>query len=151
MENNFIGKEEYSNACKEVLEILKVVDDEDISKIPSEEIIKLKENANMDYKFSYNPEKDIKEQEVSKLAKAIIANYFMEYIASPIQKQKIIDKQRQNIRILEEEKRKKYNPDDVFKAKNTYSDSNSANLPVKVEKVNVFTKVIRFIKKMFKL
>ena len=44
-----IGNEEYSNACAEVLEILKSVKDEDLKRIPNEEIENLKENANMEH------------------------------------------------------------------------------------------------------
>lgn len=84
-----ISKEEYANACAEVLEILKSVKDEDLKRIPNEEIENLKENANMEHEFSYDATKDIKEQNVSKAAKGIIANFFVKYIATMEQKQKI--------------------------------------------------------------
>lgn len=84
-----ISKEEYANACTEVLEILKSVKDEDLKRIPSEEIENLKENANMEHEFSYDATKDIKEQNVSKAAKGIIAYFFVKYIATMEQKQKI--------------------------------------------------------------
>lgn len=84
-----ISKGEYANACAEVLEILKSVKDEDLKRIPNEEIENLKENANMEHEFSYDATKDIKEQNVSKAAKGIIANFFVKYIATMEQKQKI--------------------------------------------------------------
>ncbi len=84
-----ISKEEYANACAEVLEILKSVKDEDLKRIPNEEIEILKENANMEHEFSYDATKDIKDQNVSKVAKGIIANFFVKYIATMEQKQKI--------------------------------------------------------------
>lgn len=84
-----ISKEEYTNACTEVLEILKSVKDEDLKRIPNEEIENLKENANMEHEFSYDATKDIKEQNVSKAAKGIIAYFFVKYIANMEQKQKI--------------------------------------------------------------
>lgn len=84
-----ISKEEYANACAEVLEILKSVKDEDLKRIPNEEIENLKENANMEHEFSYDATKDIKEQNVSKATKGIIANFFVKYIATMEQKQKI--------------------------------------------------------------
>ena len=72
-----ISNEEYSNACAEVLEILKSVKDEDLKRIPSEEIKNLKENANMEHEFSYDVTKNIKEQDISKAAKGIIAYFFV--------------------------------------------------------------------------
>ena len=84
---------EFNNACYEVLEILKYVKDEELLKIPKEEIDILKDNANYEYEFYYNPNKSLKEQRVSKLAKGIIAVYFSKYIASEDQKAKIRRKQ----------------------------------------------------------
>lgn len=56
-----ISKEEYANACAEVLEILKSVKDEDLKRIPNEEIEILKENANIEHEFLYDATKDIKD------------------------------------------------------------------------------------------
>lgn len=88
---------EFNNACYEVLEILKYVKNEDLLKIPEEEIDVLKKNANYEYDFYYNPSKSLKEQSVSKLAKGIIAVYFSKYIASKEQKAKIIRKQQYDL------------------------------------------------------
>lgn len=92
-----ISKEEYANACAEVLEILKSVKDEDLKRIPNEEIENLKENANMEHEFSYDATKDIKEQNVSKAAKGIIAYFFVKYIATLEQKQKILSIQHKRL------------------------------------------------------
>jgi len=81
MNKIIIKNEEYFIACKEVLEILKYVKDEDLNKIPYEEIEVLKKYAKKDYLFEYDSEKNIKEQGVSKLAKGIIANFYVKYIA----------------------------------------------------------------------
>lgn len=147
-----IKQEEYSKACKEVLEILKSVKQEDLDKIPKREIEILKENASIEYEFSYDSKKDIKEQNVSKLAKAIIANFFIEYIATSSQKQKILDKQNYDIKILEEEKLKEYNPNEIFKNKNSYNNkTNNVNyLPIEIKKENFIIKLFRIIKKIFK-
>ena len=145
-------KEEYAKACTEVLEILKVVKQEDLEKIPNSEIESLKQNASVDYKFSYDSQIDIKQQNVSKLTKAIIANFFIEYIASPNQKQKILDKQKYDIEALEKEKFDKYNSNEIFQNKNYNNTvSSSENLPIEVRKENVFTKIIRIIKKFLKI
>ena len=46
---------EFSNACYEVLEILKHIKKEDIDKIPEDDINMLKKNANYNHNFTYNP------------------------------------------------------------------------------------------------
>lgn len=85
-----IENEEFAIACKEVLEILNNIKEEDVKKIPKEKIEKLKFNAKQDYVFVYNVHKDVKEQNISKCAKAIMANFFIDYIASPRQKEKLL-------------------------------------------------------------
>ena len=104
----------YANAYSEVLEILKYISIEDYNKIPENKIEFYKKNANSEYYFEYNPEKTLQEQNVSKLARGIIAILFRDYWASDIQREKIIEKQNFDRRVLEEEKRKKYNIDNIF-------------------------------------
>lgn len=87
-----IEKQEFRNSCKEVLEILKYINEEDLKKIPNYEIEILKKNENKNHKFVYNPNIKMKEQNVSKLAKAIIAVYFEKYTATDIQKERIKEK-----------------------------------------------------------
>ena len=88
---------EFSNACFEVLEILKYVKEEDRIKIPKTEIQILRDNANVEHKFVYDPHRSIKEQQVSKLAKGIIATLFKRYTASEQQKEKIRKKQKNDL------------------------------------------------------
>ena len=75
-----IEKEEFQIACKEVLEILNKVKEEDLKKIPKEEIDMLKSNVDYEYNFSFNSNKSLEEQKVSKPAKAIIAKLYIDYI-----------------------------------------------------------------------
>lgn len=110
-----MDKIEFNNACYEVLEILKYVKEDDIKKIPEEEIQLLKNNANFNHNFRYEPHKSIKEQDVSKLAKGIIATYFEKYIASEKQQEKIKLKRQYDLKIIEQKKMEKYNTDNILK------------------------------------
>ena len=105
----------YANAYSEVLEILKYIPVEDYNKIPKNKIELFKTNANNDYSFKYNPNKTLDEQNVSKTAKAIIAILFRDYWATEIQRKKIIEKQNYDRMKLEEEKKARYNSDNLFK------------------------------------
>lgn len=108
---------EYRNAYTEVLEILKYISKEDFSKIPSNLIKLFENNSNKNHIFSYNPNKTLQEQNVSITTKYIIAILFRDYWATPRQKEKIILKEKYDFNKLEEEKRDKYNPDNIFNTK----------------------------------
>lgn len=105
---------EYANAYREVLEVLKYIPVQDFNKIPKEKIELFKVNANYDYYFSYNPNKTLNEQNVSKIAKGIIAILFRDYWATEIQRNKIIAKQNYDRVRLEKEKKEKYSTDTIF-------------------------------------
>lgn len=53
---------------------------------------------------------------------------------------------------LEEEKREKYNPDNIFKNRNKEEIhiKQNSNLPVEMKKEKFFAKLINFIKNIFK-
>lgn len=108
---------EYANAYTEVLGILKYISKEDYEKIPNSKIELFETNQNKEYKFEYNPNKTLDEQNISKRAKAIIGILFRDYWATDKQREKIIAKQKYDRNKLEEQKRKKYNPDEIFMIK----------------------------------
>lgn len=148
-----MDEQEFSNACYEVLEILKSVKKEDVTRIPKEEIQMLKKNANYNYNFHYNPDKNIKEQEVSKLAKGIIAQYFCKYIATDKQKEKIKLKQKHDLQIIEEEKYKKEDYSKLFN-RNQYENKkeieNTKNvLPIEYKKEKWYIKIFNKLRHLY--
>lgn len=149
-----MDKQEFSNACYEVLEILKYVKDEDLKKIPQEEIEILKKNANYNHDFSYNPDKKINEQKVSKLAKGIIAQYFYKYTATEKQREKIKLKQEYDLQIIEKEKQKQYDYNQLFnkdkkEQPEEYKEENILPVEYKAEKwyVKIFKKLLSFFRR----
>lgn len=145
--NNQITKEEYSNACTEVLEILKFVKEEDLQKIPKEEIENLNTNANLEYKFSYDVTKNIKEQNVSNVTKGIIANFFIKYIATSDEKQKIRMLQHKN-------KEEKIQANNTLKIEKQDIETEIPKIQicdlVEVKKEKWYEKVYNFLKSIFK-
>ena len=124
---------EYANAYSEVLEILKYIPVEDYKKIPERKIELYKKNANKDYIFNYNPEKTLKEQNVSKIAKGIIAILFRDYWATDEQREKILAMQKNERINIEKIKRERYNPDNIFKSKNNNQNIVSNNIKNNIE------------------
>lgn len=147
----------YANAYSEVLEILKYIPVEDYNKIPKNKIELFETNANNDYSFTYNPDKTLEEQEVSKITKGIIAILFRDYWASEIQREKIITKQKHDRIKIDEEKRKKYNID-IFQNRNNnkqgqnIEENISASEVAMVEyKDSIFRKILNKIKSLFNI
>lgn len=107
--------ENYACAYKEVIEVLKYTKREDVNKIPKSRILLWRINMSKDYDFKIDTTKTLEEQNLSKEAKAIIANIFKKYWATDYQKERIEAKEKFDIEQMEKEKYQKYNPDDIFK------------------------------------
>lgn len=105
----------YNMAYTEVLEILKYLPESEFKKIPKDEIKFLETNRNKNYKFVINPEKTLEEQNISRKANAILTVYFKKYFINDAQRQKLNEILTRNQQIVENEARKKYNPEDIFK------------------------------------
>lgn len=149
----------YANAYSEVLEILKYIPIEDYNKIPQSKIEVFEKNKNKEYKFVYNPNKTLEEQNVSEGGQAIIGLLFRDYWATDTQKEKIIEKQNYDRQVIEKQKSEGYNSNNIFKRNNIYdikevSNQNivdNSNLTIYVKKQKIFQKIITYIKKFFNL
>ena len=143
---------QYANAYTEVLEILKSISQEDYNKIPKEKIDLFEHNANKEYIFDYDSNKTLEEQNVSKIARAIIAILFRDYWATDEQKNKIKAFQNNKRYQLEEENRQKYNTD-IFKNRiNTNNESKieqTENMQLVEYKENIFKRILSKIKNIF--
>ncbi len=143
----------HANAYSEVLEILNYISIQDYNKIPKEKIEVFEKLSNKEYKFSYNPNVSLDENNVSNITKTIIAILFRDYWATEIQREKIISKQNYDRAIFEEEKRKIYNPDNIFnkyKQKSKIEESTIQNDVALVEhKESILKRLINKIKSFF--
>lgn len=148
MENN------YPKAYKEVIEILKYVPKESVDKIPQTMLDTF--NAKMDntYNFSIDINKSFEEQELLEETKAILANIFRDYWATPYQKERIQAKERYDWQKIEEEKKNNYNYD-IFKKNNKIdnkeNESIENNLPIEVKKEHFYNRIINFFKRIFNI
>ena len=141
---------EYANAYVEVLEILKYIPTRDYNKIPKSKIKLFTTNANSNYKFNYDLDKTLDEQDVSKIAKGIIAVLFRDYWATDEQRQKIITKQNYDRNQIEKNNRFKYNPDNVFKNKSNVSNNiEYQSMKLTKYKEDLLGRLLKKIKKIF--
>ena len=148
MENN------YPRAYKEVIEILKYVPQESVDKIPQTMIDTFKAKMDNTYNFSIDINKSFEDQELLGETKAILANIFRDYWATPYQKERIQAKERYDWQKIEEEKKNKYNYD-IFKKDNKIdnkeNESVENSLPIEVKKESFYNKIINFFKKIFNI
>ena len=109
-----------------------------------------KNNMDNEYNYKLDMKKEFEEQEMSDITKAILANIFRDYWATPYQKEKIKAKEKFDLQIIEEEKKEKYNPDNLFKDKKEEKVIENKNLPTQIKKETFFKKLIDFIKGLFR-
>lgn len=114
----------YAKAYTEVLEIIKYFPKEEYAKIPLEKIEFYKNNMDKNYKFSINTEIDLSEQNISAEANAIIVNLFIDYFATEEQKVTINEILILNQKKEEQEKREKYNPNNILKHEKNQENAN---------------------------
>ena len=152
MENN------YPKAYKEVVEILKYVPKESVEKIQQKMIDTFNSKMDNTYNFSIDLNKSFEEQKLLEETKAILANIFRDYLATPYQKERIQAKERYEWQKIEEEKKAKYDGD-IFKIEESSKieketreeNANNSNLPVKVKKEKFYDKIIKFLRKYLRL
>lgn len=148
-------EDNYLKAYKEVIEILNFVPQESVDKIPQRMIDTFKAKMDHNYDFKVDINKSFEEQELLDETKAIFANIFRDYWATPYQKERIEAKEKYDRQKIEEEKKSKYNPDDIFNKRNKVDieerieESNTNNLPIEVKKEKFYEKIISFFKKVF--
>ena len=99
--------------------------------------------------------KPISEQNLLKQTRAILANIFKMYLATDEEKHQILLKEKREWEIREEEKRKKYNPDNIFKNDNNVITEKKENISVAdvamIEyKESVFKRICNKLKRFFK-
>ena len=151
---------QYANAYTEVLDILKYISKEDYEKIPKSKIKVFEENSNKNYSFKYDVDKTLEEQNVSEIAKMIIAILCRDYWTTNEQRYIIIKKQReareeQERQIRERIEQNRQIKEDSLKVIDVSSDldldldySRGTNLEIYKEE-NIFKRIISKIKEIF--
>lgn len=143
-------EDNYTKAYKEVMEILKFVPQDSVNKIPKTMLEVFKAKMDKDWEFTVNINKSFEEQDLLDETKAIFANIFRDYWATPYQKERIMAKEKYDRQKIEKEKLEKYNPNDLFKKTKTNEEkAEISNLPIEVKKENFYEKIINFFKKIF--
>lgn len=143
---------EYSKAIAEVLDILKHTNREDVNKISPEFMSFLKDNAAKNYIPQFNHTNSITSLNLNEKTIGILSVINSQFWCTPEQKELFDSKLMENERRYQEELRKKYNPDDIFKDKQRNVQNQqikNANTSIITYKKSLFHKIINKIKLIF--
>lgn len=141
-------------AYAEVDQILNLMDEQFQRKIPDKLRKLISENKLNDYNVIINPNIPLKEQKISKKALSILAVLNYNYwCVGENEKEKLIQKYKNNEIIKQEKLKAQYNHDNLFDNKNSNNNINIENKQLKVydKKEHFFIKLIRKIKRMLKI
>lgn len=140
---------EYSEAITETLDILKHTKKEDVDKISSKFIDFLNANASKTYKPELDHTKNIKDIQLKRKTKAILAIIYKKYWCDS-------EKQEQFNRVLKEneikrkkELKEKYTPDNLFKNKETKIETVENSVAMVEYKESIFIKIKNWFKQIF--
>ncbi len=140
---------EYMVSYSQILEILKYIPKEDYNKIPKNIIELFENNCYKESEFKYNPEKTLKEQNVTNTTQTIIAILFRDYWSTEEQRDKIK-------KVQDQERLKQVDVNDIFKGNKQKIETDnieeynvSEKLPIVVEKDNIFKRIINKIRRIF--
>lgn len=136
----------------EVYQVLNVLGNEYISRLPKSLYNMLEEKRDITYNPQYNMGITLNRQNINKESLNILAlmhyNYWCNDENEKIELQNIL---KNNEELHEENLRKKYNPEDLFKnKKNNYTNADAVNNTAIVEyKESIFRRIINKIKNIF--
>ena len=147
-------KQEYKEAFTEVNEIIKMMPDELVNKIPS----KFREMLEDERDKEYNPniQEPLEKCKLKNETIIILGLIYRDFLCSPDEKRRLQEKDARELkevqRTIEEEIRKKYNPDDIFKNKREIKNEEQTeekSLTV-VQEEKWYQKIFNLIKGLFR-
>lgn len=140
--------QEISKRLVEVEYILKNLENEYQKKIPKEIWDYLNKNKDRYYIYKYDNTKELTQNNLHLDTIAILTYINIQYLLDENQKEDIQKLLKNDIIIAEEEKRKLYNPDDIFK--NVKTNKVKETSLVEVEKIKWYEKLFLIFKNIFK-
>lgn len=143
---------EYNKRLVEVSVILNHLNKSDYDKIPKEVIDRIEKNKDTEYIWYYDEKKDLKDQKVSKDTIAILSYINMKYLLNEEQRKFVEEVFKENQKKIENIKREKYNPDNIFKNTKEPICKEEKNISsmIEVKEEKWYQKIFKLIKNLFK-
>lgn len=141
---------DYYIALAETNEILNYIESDFISKIPSEILELIRKSKTTDISFKYDTTKKLYEQNVHKETLEMLSYINYNFWLDNEKKYELCKIYNNNFIELENEKRKKYNPDDIFCNRKTKIISEDC-LPIEIKKKDkIFKRILNNIRAIIK-
>lgn len=141
---------EFSESISEVLDILNYMEESYMDKLPKKFIDFLEKNKSKDYIPDLNHSQKLNEMNLKEKTKDIIAVIYMNYWCSDREKSEYSKILIQNQKKYQEELRRKYNPDNIFKNQDKEKSLKEENSIIEY-KQPIFKKIANKIKDFFRL
>lgn len=151
-------KQVYKMAFAEIDDILILMPTQLKNKIPIKLQKMISKNKSIDYKP--NIKEPFEEQELMEETIIILGLIYRDFLCSPEEKKMLQEKDARELqeveKALDEEIRRKYNPDNIFKSKNVTNENNDTSenqenvALMKYEEDKWYEKIFSVIKKLFK-
>lgn len=149
-------KQEYKEAFTEVNEIIKMMPDELVNKIPS----KFREMLEDERDKEYNPniQEPLEKCKLKNETIIILGLIYRDFLCSQDEKRRLQEKDARELqevqKAIEEEIREKYNPDDIFKKKNEkkieYQNTEETSIIV-IQEEKWYKKIFNLIRGLFQI
>jgi len=139
---------EYIQAYTEMKCLLKYFPIDYIKKIPTKLLEFIYKNSDEKYNIEVDLKKDLKNQNISKKTKVMLAVLTYNYWSNESEKQKIIEQLNENEKKYQEELREKYNPDNIFENKATKLETVVDSIAMVEYKETFFTKIKNWFKRI---
>ncbi len=140
---------EYIQANTEIKCLLKYFPIYYIKKLPSKLLEMIYRNSDEKYNIDVDLKKDLKNQNISKKTKDMLAVLTYNYWSSENEKKDIIERLNENEHNYQEELRKKYNADNIFKNRETKVEAVENYVAIVEYKESIFTKIKNWFKRIF--
>lgn len=145
----------YLNSLSELSEIIKNLGEKIRAKIPNDVIDYIENNKSQTYKWNYNPDLPLDEQNMLPETEELLTAIYRDYICTDAEKEKVDEVLVDNENYIEESNRnvieneKSVNVDTIVQNYKVREDNSFSNSPAIVEKQNFFVKIINKIKSIF--
>ncbi len=140
---------EYIQANTEIKCLLKYFPINYIKKLPTKLLEMIYRNSDEKYNIDVDLKKDLKNQNISKKTKDMLAVLTYNYWSSETEKKDIIERLNENENNYQEELREQYNPDNIFKNRETKVEALENSVAMVEYKKSIFSKIKNWFKRTF--
>lgn len=140
----------YEKSLTEVYKTVEMLEYEEYNKISKSFLENIYKNMDKDYYLNLIVDNEFIDNKMSEKAKEILALIYRDYLVTAEEREQLIEKEQQEETRIEQELREKYNPDNLFKNKETKIETTNNSIAMVEYKESIFIKIKNWFKRIFK-